>query len=460
MTRAGHRREPPSRSAGGDQALRRSRRVAVGQLRARARASWSGSSVPTAPGRRRCCRSWPACSSPDEGELTLARAATPGWVPQRPALYSKLSVAENLRLFARLEKVTDPEAAVTRMLAQTGPRRARRRGGRQALGRQPATGQHRHRAALGAGAAAARRAVGVAGPTPARAPVGVHLGAAARPRWSSPPTTWREVERYATRVLLLADGELLFTGTPRELEAGRRGRSARPRGGAGRASCTAGPLSTADALAADQGPPDPAALAAAGRAARRLSDRHRPDDRLRPVQSAEQADRGLLQRGAQGQRARSAWATRSSTWPATPRTCSGSVQPIKVHSRARGDRRRARRPGAGGGGHPGGPAPADPEPHHPGRREPDGCSSISTARTRSSASSSTRRSPSRINQVEQDVSKQVLRVAINDLQQVLNGGSVQILGQTVRLLGLRDARTIVQGTLALAARATRRCARR
>ncbi len=55
---------------------------------------------------------------------------------------------------------------------------------------------------------------------------------------------------------------------------------------------------------------------------------------------------------------------------------------------------------------------------------------------------------SRINQVEQAVSKQVLRVAITDLQQVLNGGSVQILGQTVRLLGLRDARTIVQGTLA------------
>jgi len=54
----------------------------------------------------------------------------------------------------------------------------------------------------------------------------------------------------------------------------------------------------------------------------------------------------------------------------------------------------------------------------------------------------------RINQVEQAVSKQVLRVAINDLQQVLNGGSVQILGQTVRLLGLRNARTIVQGTLA------------
>ena len=28
-----------------------------------------------------------------------------GWVPQQPAVYRKLSVAENLRLFARLERV-------------------------------------------------------------------------------------------------------------------------------------------------------------------------------------------------------------------------------------------------------------------------------------------------------------------------------------------------------------------
>jgi ABC-type lipoprotein export system ATPase subunit len=43
-----------------------------------------------------------------------------GWVPQQPALYSKLSVAENLRLFARLERLDDPEEAVGRMLGQTG----------------------------------------------------------------------------------------------------------------------------------------------------------------------------------------------------------------------------------------------------------------------------------------------------------------------------------------------------
>ena len=54
----------------------------------------------------------------------------------------------------------------------------------------------------------------------------------------------------------------------------------------------------------------------------------------------------------------------------------------------------------------------------------------------------------RLAEVEQAVSKQVLRVAIGDLQQVLNGGSVQILGQKVPLLGLRNSRTIVQGAIA------------
>ena len=54
----------------------------------------------------------------------------------------------------------------------------------------------------------------------------------------------------------------------------------------------------------------------------------------------------------------------------------------------------------------------------------------------------------RINQVQAAVSKRVLQVAVNDLREVLNGGTVQILGQNVHLLGLRNARTIVQGTVA------------
>jgi hypothetical protein len=53
----------------------------------------------------------------------------------------------------------------------------------------------------------------------------------------------------------------------------------------------------------------------------------------------------------------------------------------------------------------------------------------------------------RLNQVEQAVSKQVLRVAVSDLHQVLNGGTVQLLGQNVPLLGLRNSRTIVQGAI-------------
>jgi hypothetical protein len=54
----------------------------------------------------------------------------------------------------------------------------------------------------------------------------------------------------------------------------------------------------------------------------------------------------------------------------------------------------------------------------------------------------------RVNELEQAVSKQVLRVAIADLQEVLNGGSVSLLGQNVQLLGLRNSRAIVRGTIA------------
>jgi len=53
----------------------------------------------------------------------------------------------------------------------------------------------------------------------------------------------------------------------------------------------------------------------------------------------------------------------------------------------------------------------------------------------------------RLSQVEQAVSKQVLRVAVADLQQVLNGGKIQFLGQNVPLLGLRNSRTIVAGAI-------------
>src|SRR5260370_25993513 len=45
--------------------------------------------------------------SPTAGTVTRP-STNVGWVPQQPAVYSKLSVAENLRLFPPLERVADP----------------------------------------------------------------------------------------------------------------------------------------------------------------------------------------------------------------------------------------------------------------------------------------------------------------------------------------------------------------
>jgi len=51
---------------------------------------------------------------PSEGVVEVH--ATVGWVPQRPAHYSRLSARENLELFAELEGVREPRAAAQRLL--------------------------------------------------------------------------------------------------------------------------------------------------------------------------------------------------------------------------------------------------------------------------------------------------------------------------------------------------------
>ena len=60
--------------------------------------------------------------APDLGHGQPRSPPTIGWVPQQAALYGKLTVEENLRLFARLERVADPDATVERMLDLTGLR--------------------------------------------------------------------------------------------------------------------------------------------------------------------------------------------------------------------------------------------------------------------------------------------------------------------------------------------------
>jgi len=156
---------------------------------------------------------------PDAGEVTRSPREI-GWVPQQPAVYSKLSVAENLRLFARLEKVKEVDAVVARMLEQTGL--ADRAG--DELG--TLSGGNRQRVNIAVGLLAEPPVLLLDEPSSSldprqRARLWEFVGAQAARGTAVIFSTHdvQEAERYADRVLVLADGELLFAGTAAELAA-------------------------------------------------------------------------------------------------------------------------------------------------------------------------------------------------------------------------------------------------
>ena len=144
--------------------------------------------------------------------------AAAGWAPQQPAVYTKLSVAENLALFARLEKVADPVAAVERMLDQTGLRaRADERVERL-------SGGNRQRLNVALALLADPPVLALDEPTSALDPaqrerVWEFVGGLARRGTAVLYSTHHlsEVARHSTRAIVLADGELLFDGSPAEL---------------------------------------------------------------------------------------------------------------------------------------------------------------------------------------------------------------------------------------------------
>ncbi len=157
--------------------------------------------------------------SPTVGTVSRS-AGEVGWAPQQPALYSKLSVAENLELFARLEGVGDPRAVVERMLEQTG---LRDRAG-EPVGRL--SGGNRQRVNVALGLIGEPPVLALDEPSASLDPgqrerlwefVAGRVAAGTTVLFSTHNVS--EAQRYADRVLVLDAGRLVFDGPPSALLA-------------------------------------------------------------------------------------------------------------------------------------------------------------------------------------------------------------------------------------------------
>src|SRR3954451_683053 len=161
-------------------------------------------------------------ASPDRGEIALPGGAV-GWVPQQAALYRRLTVEENLLLFARLERHEDPHSSVEEMLELTGL--GERRG--EPVARLSGGNQQRVNIAIGL----LSRPVVLLLDEPSvgldprqRARLWEFVGRLAERGTTVIFSTHdiQEAERYGRRLLVLADGESLFDGFPGELRGAVR----------------------------------------------------------------------------------------------------------------------------------------------------------------------------------------------------------------------------------------------
>jgi ABC-2 type transport system ATP-binding protein len=157
--------------------------------------------------------------APSAGELSTPDGCRVGWVPQQPAVYSKLSVAENLRLFARLERLPDPEIAVDAMLAEADLT-ARRNEQVSRL-----SGGNRQRVNIAIGLLCEPQVLLLDEPSSSLDPrqrerLWEFIAGLSRGGTSVVYATHNvlEAERYGDRVLVLGDGEVLFLGSPAELK--------------------------------------------------------------------------------------------------------------------------------------------------------------------------------------------------------------------------------------------------
>jgi ABC-2 type transport system ATP-binding protein len=155
--------------------------------------------------------------APERGEVVAGEGAV-GWVPQQAALYRRLTVEENLLLFARLEGHEDPRASVEEMLelAALGERRG------EIVARLSGGNQQRINIAIGLLARPAvllldEPSVGLDPRQRARLWEFVSGLAVAGTTVIFSTHDIQEAERYGGRLLVLADGESLFDGAAEEL---------------------------------------------------------------------------------------------------------------------------------------------------------------------------------------------------------------------------------------------------
>jgi ABC-2 type transport system ATP-binding protein len=151
-------------------------------------------------------------AKPDAGEVDAPDGEV-GWVPQQAALYRRLTVEENLLLFARLEGHEDPRASTEEMLELTGLRERRE----EIVARLSGGNQQRINIAIGL---LSRPAVllldepSVGLDPRQRARLWEFVSALADRGTTVIFSTHdiQEAERYGGRLLVLADGEALFDG--------------------------------------------------------------------------------------------------------------------------------------------------------------------------------------------------------------------------------------------------------
>jgi ABC-2 type transport system ATP-binding protein len=159
----------------------------------------------------------------DEGAVETPSGEV-GWVPQQAALYRRLTVEENLLLFARLEGHEDPRASAEEMLDLTGLRERRD----EIVARLSGGNQQRINIAIGLLSRPAvllldEPSVGLDPRQRSRlwGFVSALAGRGTTVIFSTHDI--QEAERYGGRLLVLADGEALFDGSPDGLrEAVRR----------------------------------------------------------------------------------------------------------------------------------------------------------------------------------------------------------------------------------------------